>query len=80
MPARRVGVRTQMAPVYIDEGLATKLNLLLLDPATGRTRWGAWQALVERLVREWVASQLLDPAEADALRAQSYATTRSKAL
>ncbi len=57
-----------MTNVYLPERIAAKLQLLLMDPSNRRMRWGAWQALVERLVTKWVEEQTLDPTQANTIR------------
>lgn len=72
MPRKIAGEREQMGSVWLPAPLAAKVNLLLLDPKTRRMRWGAWQALVERLVKKWVEDQQLDPREANKLRMSEH--------
>ncbi len=43
--------------IYISEHLSNKVELLLLDPLTGRTRYGAKGQLVEKLLTEYLRSQ-----------------------
>jgi hypothetical protein len=61
-----------MGNVWLSAALAAEVNLLLLDPKTNRMRWGAWQALVEGLVRRWVEGQKLNPAQANELRGTEH--------
>ena len=67
MPRKIPGARVQMTNVYLPERVAVKLQLLLMDPRSKKVRWGAWQALVEKLVTDWVEKQVLDHTEADTL-------------
>lgn len=38
----------------IPESLLIEVKTLLLDPKTGRVKYGAMSSLVERLLREWI--------------------------
>jgi hypothetical protein len=67
-----------MPVVWLDAELAAQVRLLLLDPMTGKMRWGGWRGLITRLLRDWIEKQKLDPSEANDLSRQSYATTRSQ--
>jgi hypothetical protein len=42
--------------VYIPIDLAAKVDVLLVDPLTGRTEFGARSAYIERLVRQDLAN------------------------
>jgi hypothetical protein len=48
----------------IDENLMDTVKLLLLDPMTGKPKYGAQSRLVERLLREWVSHQQQAPQSA----------------
>lgn len=39
---------------YIDDKLALELEMILLDKAKGRSKYGLRTYLLERLIREWV--------------------------
>jgi hypothetical protein len=65
---RRAGRPTNPIPsaawkVYIPLPIATKVDLLLLDPMTGRVRHGAKSAFVTQLLVEWLNARgvKLDP-------------------
>jgi hypothetical protein len=58
--------------VWIPAALAAEISLLLMDPRTGKTKWGAWNTLITRLLRDWVESQRLDPKEANILSTTSF--------
>lgn len=41
--------------------LAGQIEMLLLDPITGKPRYGARRQLIEGLLTEWLAAQLDQP-------------------
>lgn len=43
--------------VELPESLTSKVELLLLDPTTGRIRYAARQRLTEQLLRQWLTRQ-----------------------
>lgn len=42
--------------VKLPETLVMEVKTILLDPITGRTKYGAMNSLIERLLREWLRS------------------------
>jgi cell division inhibitor SulA len=73
MPKKILRERTRFPSVTLDAPLAAQVTLLLMDPLSRKVRWGAWQNLISRLVREWVQSQRRDPSEAEVLRTSTHA-------
>lgn len=49
--------RTVHWTLSLPEPLAAELELLMLDPMLGKPKVGARSALVEGLIREWIATQ-----------------------
>lgn len=43
--------------IELPESLATKVDLLLTDPLTGKVKYGARTQLFEQLLREWLGAQ-----------------------
>lgn len=55
--------RPRAITIYIPSSLADRIDLLLADPLTGRTRHGAKSKLITRLLREWLAQGATNPQE-----------------
>lgn len=45
--------------------LTSKVDLLLLDPMTGKVRYGSRTQLVETLLRNWLSSQIGEGKQAE---------------
>ena len=59
MPRPKNVVPTARKTIHIDENLAARVDLLLLEPSRARPKFGAWSKLCERLLREWVNEQVI---------------------
>ena len=46
---------------YIPLPIAAKVDLLLLDPVSGKTRYGARSALVNQLLLQWLTERGMKP-------------------
>ncbi len=49
----------------IPEGLAAKIDLLLLNPMTGKIKYGARSQLIEKILRRWLEEQISAGSEAE---------------
>ena len=47
----------KVTSMRIDQDLLDKVKANLLDPVTGRTKYGALQALIESLLWKWLQEQ-----------------------
>jgi hypothetical protein len=47
----------KVTSMRIDQDLLEKVKTQLLDPVTGRTKYGALQALIESLLWKWLRDQ-----------------------
>lgn len=43
--------------VYIPVSLLNRVDLLLLDPSTGKVKYGSKSALFEHLLRQWLSEE-----------------------
>ncbi len=50
-------VPTVKFTVRIPEALMLELRVLIVDPRTGRARYGRWGQTFEHILREWIDSQ-----------------------
>lgn len=57
MPRPRYTVPRAEWKLHLPLDLAAEVELLLLDPLREKPKYGARNALVERLLREWLASR-----------------------
>lgn len=64
-PGRPRKAATDQWSVYIPRGLAGKIDLLFLNPVTGKVSYGYRSSLVTQLLREWLQRQV-DKAQAEA--------------
>lgn len=46
--------------VYVPRSLAMKIDMLFFNPASGRIRYGYRTALVNKLLRQWLAAQVVE--------------------
>lgn len=58
MPRRARGALSTDLKISIDAALAGQVEMLLLDPIHGKAKYGSRSKLIERLLRDWVDSQL----------------------
>lgn len=58
MPRPKKLIKMKPRTVQLPEELDRKIELLLMDPATGRAKFGAWSELVEALLTEWLNTQI----------------------
>ena len=58
MPMPKLTVPRIEYKIRLPVTLGTKIDLLLMDPLTGKRKYGALNSLVERLLSEWVQSQV----------------------
>jgi hypothetical protein len=56
---RRAYNSTPLVPIVIriPEALHTELHALLVDPRTGRIRYGTWASTIEQIITDWVNEQ-----------------------
>jgi len=57
-PARAVPAEKRL--FYLSKPLSSEVDVLLMDPLTGKIRYGAWSQLIEQLLREWVDRQRVE--------------------
>lgn len=57
MPRRKYTQPRVRWELQLDADLAGEIELFLLNPATGRPRYGARNQLVESLLREWLRAR-----------------------
>lgn len=57
MPRPRNTVQKTRWFVYVPEDLSATIDILLLNPTTGRVQYNARSQLVEELLREWLSKQ-----------------------
>lgn len=50
-------IRSVPWTIHIEEPTAHLVELLLLDPSTGRARLGERSKLLTRLLKDWIAAQ-----------------------
>lgn len=50
-------IRRTRLEVPIDERILSKVDLFLTNPETGKPAYGARRALIERLLRQWLAQR-----------------------
>jgi len=63
MPRPKNTVPTARKTIHIDENVAARVDLLLLEPSRAKPKFGAWSKLCEKLLRQWVADQVVKPKE-----------------
>lgn len=60
MRGRKPRENTVAYKVYIDAALFAEVQLLLLDPVSGKIKYGAFRKLNEQLLRQWVEERKRD--------------------
>lgn len=58
MPRARRTVPSAQKLIRIDSELLGKIELLMIDPMTAKPKMGAFSALVERLLRNWLEQEI----------------------